>query len=364
MAAFTRTQSDGTWNTGYAVTPSDIADLERKAFQGINGDVGGSYTPTSELFIQGSSMVVSGPTEIRQRGIVTGAVVLYGTEFERFAVGHVNRSRTIWQPCSPFAVVGPTPWAVVPSINPRGAHAVASRIIGHEAAVVPEFVVELRVHNGATLSKARLRLKVTTPHSSAPAAMPKVRIGRMRYDGVVEYLTSGIDNYVSLPKANSGQDWYKDGDVQEFEIPCTQNNVIDISQYSYFANVVEESGIRGYPFEIDVFAAEDIQAASLTNQAIPPGTMSLFMGQNVASENGVYDAGGRAGIRLSPDFKNGMVFFVRSGDEFTGTYWQMSIPEPFTVDSSPIRFSSVVPRGTLFLGFLLDFTNITDNRFQ
>lgn len=386
MAAFTRTQADGTWITGYAILPADIADLERKAFQGINGDLGGSYTPTAELFVQGSSIVVTGPSEVRQDGVITGDVVLVGTEHERFAEGHVNRSRTIWQACTAFAVVGPRPWAATNSLDPVGIQFVASGITTSTELVSPEFTMEMRVHDGATLSSVRVRLRVTTPHGHVPTTMPRVRIGRLKYDGSVSYLkaTPFDDGFTELPRAASGAAWYNNGEVQEFEIVCDQNNVIDVSQYSYFINVVEATGGSGFPWQVRLFESVAITCASrededILNNAYGPSDVTLLMGQTDKRQNGVWIENVPPGLNDlmrhptmndSSQFSNGLIFALATSingpvpSEDDVTCWQMTIPTPFTLDESAVQFGPIVPRGTLFLGFFLYFTDITDNRFQ
>jgi hypothetical protein len=367
MAAFTRTQADGTWITGYAILPADIADLERKAFHGINGDLGGSYTPTAELFVQGNSVVVTGPTEVRQEGVITGGVTLVGDIYEKFAEGHVNRSRTIWQACTAFAVVGPRPWAALNSLDPVGIQFVASGITTSTELVIPEFTMEMRVHDGATLSSVRVRLRVPTPHGHVPTTMPRIRIGRLKYDGSVSYLkdTPFGDGFTELPRAASGAAWYNNGEVQEFDIVCDQNNVIDVSQYSYFINVVEAVGGVGYPFQLKIHEGVDVYETFYEDEALPtgvtPGFVHLLTANTDARENGLYlsDTSTRhTSLDSETEFENGKLIVADS------TVLQMFIPPSFTLGVSSISIVPIVPRGTIFLGFFLDFTDIADNRFQ
>jgi hypothetical protein len=97
MANFTRTQLDAVWISGYQPPDSDFEDLDRKAFQGVNGKVGGVYAPTAPIIVDGLGLTLTAPLQIRGSGLLrleSGATLLLNDgDYQDLGTGHVGRSR-------------------------------------------------------------------------------------------------------------------------------------------------------------------------------------------------------------------------------------------------------------------------------
>lgn len=395
MANFTRTQPDGTWVAGYQVTPADLGDLSWKASAGVNLVVGGVYAPTSPIVVNGSGLELGTPLEVRGSGVlrfVTGATLTVEDtdDFQLLEPNHPGRVRELYTAMAPVRVVGEDRFAIA-NLVPMGAvQPLASQLRRAKGVAVPEFVKELRVHNGATLASITVSLRVPTPHPAVPQAQPKIRVFRVRIaDGVDESLSSASrDGFVPLGAPKSGTEWHAGGEVQRFTVALNQNNVIDRSQYVYYLHIVEErAGIDEYPFELPIWEADDIKVASAGPNletgdvdnfgvAWPAGTPALFKDQVNQAQNGVWTSPGGAGpwarhaaLSAQPHFQNGTLFVVNpkaigAGKSNPGTVWQMTLPPPFFLGVSRIQITHPVPKGTIFLGFKTRFENIRSTAFQ
>lgn len=100
------------------------------------------------------------------------------------------------------------------------------------------------LHNGAVLSIASLFLLGASGHSALPANMPAFAIYRAGPGGVAS-LVSGTPYVVDSTSTVAA---YKA--LHQVPLTTNQNNVIDTSQYSYFALIWDESGTDSEAFNI------------------------------------------------------------------------------------------------------------------
>ncbi len=395
MTNFSRTQLDAVWVTGYQVTPADLIDLSRKAYEGVNGKRGGVYAPSSPIEVPPAAgddgLVTTTMLHVRAAGVLrleTGAVLTLGDgDYQDLATNHPGRTRDIYQAMAPVRAVGENRFAIANLVPSGAVQPLASEIRRARGASTPEFVKEIRVHNGGRLTRITVGFKVPTPHASAPQEMPRVRVFRVRMsDGVEENLSAAsADGFVSFTQPTSGTGWHAGGAYQEFAVTLDQNNTIDTSAYSYFIHVVEErAGVPEYPFQLQVWESETIAVASKLGEpnantgdvdtrgsAWPSGSVALFKDQTLRRQNGLWVSPGGAGawtrhpaLSSEPHFRNGMLFLVSpsistSGKSNPGTVWQMILPPPFVLEVSDIEIGPPVPRGTIFLGLTSRFEGIT-----
>ncbi len=390
MANFARTQLDAVWISGYQAPPSDYEDLDRKQSQGLNGVVGGCYAPTSPIVVGGVGLRLTTTLEVRGSGLLqlaTGAsLVLSDNDYQDLAVGHPGRTRSIYQAMAPATPVGANHFAVA-NVVPTGAiQTVACSIRRSTGTTSPEFVKRLRVHNGATLARLRIRFKVPTLHPSVPQRMPRVRVFRVRtVDGVAEDLCTTVanDGFVDFTTPNSGTAWHAGGVAQEFVVTPDKNHVIDDGTYSYFAHFMDEVvGVPSYPLSVKVYegkinvgsVAPNASSGFVDTFAQPLGKLALFRHEDPALYNGVWVSPGGAGpwtrvadLSTTSQFSNGMLFYVgeyTGGQSTPGTVWQLTVSPDFQVNTSPVTIQKPVPAGTMFLGILTEFENIVDTRLQ
>jgi hypothetical protein len=160
------------------------------------------------------------------RGLETsaaGGIVLGGGSTDEIGYSP-DRSKLVTQLCMPLGGQLASGW----TLN-------VQRLVGPGAAGV-QALGPLPFHNGATLTNVRMYLAVAS-HSSLPAVMPDLQIHRMGPDG------SNIVIGEAQASAASVTDWNA---MPFWDVPCTEGgpgaNVIDRTQYSYYALLADESG--------------------------------------------------------------------------------------------------------------------------
>jgi hypothetical protein len=105
------------------------------------------------------------------------------------------------------------------------------------------------LHTGATLTNVGVSFLVVGPHSAVPASLasgtgPTLQVKRISAaigapDTVVDLSTVPIQGPAT---PGSGAAWDNGGNVQAFSYACNQNNVIDTTQFRYYAILVDENG--------------------------------------------------------------------------------------------------------------------------
>lgn len=349
---FARTESNATWTTGnYSPTLNDWLSLDAKCMQSINAVMGGTWAPLTPINIQGAGLtlgaglIIQGPSGYLRSNTAGAFKITLGT-WPQLGTAHAGRTRTIVTNCvtgrsnvqgNPY-VTPPTP--IIPSqLVPNLAAGGAQTQLG--TGIPIGFTVPLRVANGATLSLATVRFKVGYPHSSAPTP-PKLRIVRVDPNGVAVPLTSqaaggDANGYIS-PTINSGSAWYDGGVVQTLTITCDQNNLVDTSQYNYELDVVEESGMTGFPWSAQLQNAvtatttgQNIalrgtgSSPSLDGVTLLTGTVILVKDQADPTYNGIWTVNTTSNapytqIAISPG--GGLVVPVSTnGAQNGGTVW-------------------------------------------
>lgn len=390
---FARTQSDVVWVSGYQPPTSDFEDLERKAFQGLNGKVGGVYAPTSPIVVTGSGLHLNTQFEVVGSGVLKFAagatLTLAASDYPKLLAGHVGRTHKVYQAMAPVTPIGQNYFAVM-SIVPMGAvQAIACDIRRSTGTTSPEFIKRLRVHHASKLARIRLRFKVPTEHPAVPRRMPRLRLFRVRVeDGIEENLVSTTtgDGFVELTRPNSGDEWHKGGAVQEFVLAPTSAHTIDNASYSYFLHVQEEVfGLDAFPLSVRVYEREVNAASTVPNQvngtcdgvSQGAGKLCLFKNELAPSYNGVWSSpGGPGAWTRAPDmsstahFANGMLIPIAAlqgaatGLANPGTVWQMVVSQEFVADSSPVTIRRPVPMGTIFMGVLVECEDVAEAAFQ
>ncbi len=239
---------DGAWYNTYVPTLADFASLDAFLFAMVNGDGGGTYTPTANINVGGSGMWFAGQTTM------SSGAALQTTAFKQifhddndYALlvnSHTGGTRTLRTGCvTASSASGFSLWTSVGSTSQLGSLSPGSH------AVVP-----LRVHQGSTLTQAVLTFQVQRNRSVVPAVLPALRIGQRDANGTVTTLAatgSGADahGYIYFPTPASGSAYFDSGNAQTLTYACTPT-VIDRTKYSYFAEIVDESGLGSLNFNL------------------------------------------------------------------------------------------------------------------
>ena len=363
---FTRVHTNGYWNTGNPVpTPTDGAQFDQIISQIINGDMGGCWAPLTQIAIAGSGLTLTAPLYVLGFGFLlstaSGAYLLNNNNIPQLGPNHVGRSRVIVSPCS--AGRAAYPFGAVPFFY--GLQSVAQQFnflnaAGQTIAQLPnELYVPLRVHNGATLTEVEVSFAVTQQYT--PVRTPGFRVVRVDIDGVQTTMTSAAAasangapftaGYLSPPAPSSASAWYNGGAAQTFTVPCDQANVIDISQYSYWLQIVDAQGNTGYPFQLNV--APPVEAAS-----------NLHFGNTAAVA--LINSGGNVEDHLleSGTFINGEVVVISGTGTVADGSWVISGVTGTTMVLNASAYSAGIPSasGLIVAGqtFMTGLTRVLD----
>lgn len=116
--------------------------------------------------------------------------------------------------------------------------------------------VPLAVHNGATISTVVFSFAVGAAHASAPQNLPQFRLFAVDTSGNVTTWQSGsAGGYATFPTPASGALWYAAGATQTYTYSLTGVPVVDTSKFTYFAEVIDESGTNSQAGNIFYSAA-------------------------------------------------------------------------------------------------------------
>ena len=432
MAHNDRTQSTGTWTGGgYVVLPADMEGLDTKVFEAVNGDQGGAWAPALPIVVAdsaapaSSSLNVTGPTLVTFGGnleTTSGSRFLVDpTKLPKLGASHPNRTRSLITPCVRRQSTQPLHWITTPrdcSIRSIGCSLQIATVTSDNSPFQtqawppaspvaltwgkgfiqqPQFVLPLRVHDGARMTKAELTFRIPGIRLRLPVATPRMRVVRIDAFGNVTPLKSTPDGtgYVSMPMPSSPDEWMNGGLPQTLTYACDQNNVIDKSQYYYEAQVVEEIGTYSQiPFKdcdgvVVVERKIEVQLATTTNIALTGsvtvdglsaninGMRILVKNQTSSDQNGIWmvnTAGAwqrAADNDQAIDFSPNFIVAVIAGTVNAKTVWQLQSPTSnnainLAIDGSgtAVAFRHRVPNGNIFHAIKCAFDQIVDMRFQ
>lgn len=243
MAHFTRTLPDATWINGYVPTGANLDSLDGKTVKAINGDGGGSWSPATAITIGGAGVRMIGATLGMNAGNVlpaAGKKIRFGNSdyFKKaYATSHmVALSDAIHQQDQRGQ------WRISTLLSDSG---VQSMQPGYKMRA------QIRVHDGSTLYLARFYYRIYAVHVAIPSQLPQFRVFRVDMSGVEEPMGSGAGigpaGWVTLTTPANVAAYNAGGGgggsaVQSFDYTVNLNNVIDVSKYRYYVEIIEEAG--------------------------------------------------------------------------------------------------------------------------
>ncbi|HEY1692251.1 MAG TPA: hypothetical protein VGG39_08815 [Polyangiaceae bacterium] len=411
------TVSDGSvvWTCEYttAILASELAALDANQQAALNGVDGSTHAPTAAIVIGGAGLHVTGPLKIARGGTFTvtaaGGIVLAAGNVPQYGPRHQGRTAT-----DVHALVGGRParngtWRVRHA--DCGVQAVAPTMDFSDGAgpQVARWAVPLRVRDAATITSLTVALRVGAPHATLPTKMPGVRLLRFPSSGIPQPMTSiasGADpsGFVYVPQPASAASWTGQ---QTLAVPVDQNNVVDIGNYTYALEIIEEQWSQwpGYPFGLIVKQPVRLATTPGTFAVNPHGAgyaideITVNVGDRVlvkdvgsASASGIYIAAtgsGSAGdwtpapdFAAPTDFTQGVIVPVQLGTMNGGSYWQAattmaSWAGPLTTppivwtargpddDATPVnKGTEFFGKGNVFQAAAISYAGITEQVFQ
>lgn len=316
MAHFSTIRTPVTnWIDGTTVLPSELEALDAEQASAVNGDDGGVYAPTSLMTIAGSGLQTTVPLAILRGGLLKTAasdsIELQDGDFPTLGATHTGRSRVVVFPTCTAKGFPSWLWRVRKEDSGLQAYAPSWTTIanGQTIAQPGAAYVPIRAANGATLSKVEVFFRVGQSHNNPPPVMPRLRVCRMDRDGTIVALTSqtaggDVDGYVSIPGPSSGAAWYARGAAQSLAIACDQNNVIDLANYDYLVEIIEESGLTGSNYVVDRAASP-----SWENAVLSAASKTTLWAGPTWQQSHAYNAGDVA-FPTTADVTNGIYFQI------------------------------------------------------
>jgi hypothetical protein len=131
------------------------------------------------------------------------------------------------------------------------------------------------LHQGATLTSVTINFVVTGPHSGTPNVFPAITVFRQGIAaGSTLPLSQALDSTVihHFPNPGSGAAYDAGGVVQPLTYPCTQNNVIDLANYTYAIQLTDENGSGSVAGNLYVAVIPTYQ--NITSMAFSDGAVS------------------------------------------------------------------------------------------
>ena len=250
MAHFVRTQPDATWKRGYLTLGSDLRAIDQKTADALNGDEGGSWSPSTPIVIGGAGVGVcglwtmGGGARVRTVGTSLSRIV-FGklTTDDAFLIdpGHAGYNRVLL-----------TYFSHGRSDTPKYAF-LESTLATIRTDLAGTYVTSpLRVHDRSIVTDVTILFVVGTAHANVPEYLPRFRIARVSATGVVESLrasdaTTDADGFQFFaPRPSTGALWYAGGGAQQFVYTCNQKNVVDLENYHYILELQDERGADAY----------------------------------------------------------------------------------------------------------------------
>jgi hypothetical protein len=285
------------WINGGTIFVAELTELDQTLAASVNGTDGSAHAPVHQGTIDGSSVNVTGPTQVAYGGTLTSTAILGGGyscedgDYPQFGPGHSGATQQrmacaldgspvndplynayVLQQTSVSGGTPPLPiyTTTIPFVQPPGFRARWADLGVQALSPTIDFSdgqgqramswrFPIRGYDGSKLTQVVVGWHVATPHSDVPPTMPRIRVIRVDGSGNVSALTSlaaGADanGYVSVPTPLSAGAWYNGGQPQSLTIPCDQNNAIAVGTADWYVEVLEESGLNGFPWQTTVKA--------------------------------------------------------------------------------------------------------------
>jgi hypothetical protein len=240
------------------VSGTEMNSLDVTLAKALNGDGGGSWTPAASIIIGGAGMWFGGPVVLSNAaGVLTSTnkhIVLGTNDYIYLGAGHSGATRTIDTQLESLPTQGTTA-ADGTYFSPLGRIGNVGGTVFTANPVQPNgtrFLSPINVHHGATLTGATLTFRVNDAHAAGvPDSLIAFRVLAVDVNGNVLTLSStavaGTDGSVAFtPRPANGAAWNAAGAAQTVACTCDQNNVIDVTQYSYWVEVFDEMGTNAY----------------------------------------------------------------------------------------------------------------------
>jgi hypothetical protein len=333
-----------------AVLVAELQTLDANLTAAINAVDGSTHQPSSAIVIGGDGLSVTGLTTIARGGTLTGTVTndiaFNNDDFPTYVTPHVGQTRTFMQPCVQGRGVDNFTWRCrfsdcgMQSISPQYD---LSDGLGLR---VSRFWVPIRANDQSTLTSVTVNFRVGFAHTTLPATMPSVRVIQVNASGQAVPLTSSVaggdvNGRVSVPTPGDASVWSPASGAQQLVITCDQNNVIDLTQFAYYVEIVEEQWPPGTGYPWQLVYKQPVKVLGFLNfSGSPPNGLQTLDGYTTSDGDRVclsgvvpntYDGFWIVHVGAwqraldwvaATDFSQGLVVLVDRGATNGGSAWQ------------------------------------------
>lgn len=266
MANFPRLNPDTFYVNGNPIPASYFQGVDTAQTAGVDGDAGGTWAPSSAIVVGGAGMWAAGVWQLTMgSGSNVGAFfgptpfgrLTHGdSDYIQLSTGATITRHNIVTGCN----LGRDASGVSPSGNPYGLSpssiarfapeftfagglantSVPSTFFAYRRGA--RFLLPLRVHNGSTIQSVNFAFLISnTPNrgTTLPTIFPHFRVHRVDINGNLLPLAATTNGSGFFEMANPGTVSAYVA-TTGFVYTCNQNNVVDTSQYNYFAEVIDE----------------------------------------------------------------------------------------------------------------------------
>lgn len=249
MTHYTRIWPDSVLKRGLVLTGQNLIDLDNQTVGAVNGDDGGSWSPTSQIIIGGKGVRVHAPFIMSGSNVQAlfgfGVHLTFGRgdakDYFSITVLNYAHSPFSYTPFTSYASATPFAGAVVNGISVRG------KVKG------ATLRIPLNVYScDGKINEVSLNWRVGESHANVPQYVPKMRVIAVDLDGTVFPLrtldaTTDANGFQYIDTiSTTGTIYYGSGANKGFTYTTTVNFPLDGSKYQYFVEIIEESGASSW----------------------------------------------------------------------------------------------------------------------
>lgn len=259
MAHLLRILSDAQLKRWLVLTGQNLADIDQNTLGAWNGAAGGSWTPAADIVIEGKGVVIGGPwtmdgadSTVDTDGDDAPLVFGRGTADDVFGFDTPASITLVSSLFTAFPDIAETFVSRVKAFN--GAPSITGAVEGTQS-LTPgsRFLSPLRVYDGGTIQTATLEWLILDDHTAVggmPEHFPLMRIVAVDTDGNVFPLRSADastddDGFQAISTATDLAS-YAATTSNTFGYVCNQNQLIDRGKYTYWVDLIDESGAHAW----------------------------------------------------------------------------------------------------------------------
>jgi hypothetical protein len=255
-----RLNPDTFYVNGAPIPASYFQGLDTAQSKGWNGDGGGSWSPITPIVVSGAGIWFCGIWSVDNGALVTtplgsGARITFGdndyftslTALSRGVLTSLASAKDVSAQTLPSSTTIAMPRFV---FNDGRDSAFAVSTVG------ARLLGPLRVHHGAAFTSVQFAFVVLVAHSGqpTPAILPIFRVFAVDSLGNVTPLSTNAaqpgwmgQGFVQYnPRPASGLIWYNGGNTNVFTYTLDIGVVVDVTKYTYYAEIIDESGANSF----------------------------------------------------------------------------------------------------------------------